>query len=372
MGHNKSRSSNKNSKRRKITKGRGFAGLEYLEKKRVLATFTVTNLADGVVGAAGDLPGSLRQAVFDSNATAGADEIVFNLEDGMNFIPLTEGQLEIRDSLSITGPGPFELTISGSRAGRIFDIYYPYGPISDVTISGMTLTSGSVDGDGGAIRTSENLEVRDMILAGNSADGSGGAIAVVEELLLADQVIGIGSANLTIVDSSISGNQASNGGGVAVFSYGAHVTMMNSQVTGNAASFNGGGIAIDTFGGSSTIQDSLFAGNYAVENGGGVHLRSSSLGLNYLQNLVVSANSAGQDGGGIYVNNSEGATTVVSDTRVTGNVAGVGGGGIYSGNGTSFVGGGRTEIYQSTINDNSAGEDGGGIKAINAEGGQAE
>ena len=35
-----------------------------LEDRRLLATFSVSNVADGSVTAAGDLPGSLRQAVF--------------------------------------------------------------------------------------------------------------------------------------------------------------------------------------------------------------------------------------------------------------------------------------------------------------------
>ena len=49
-----------------------------LEDRRLLATFTVTNTVDEVVMAAGDSPGSLRQAIFDANALAGADTITFD------------------------------------------------------------------------------------------------------------------------------------------------------------------------------------------------------------------------------------------------------------------------------------------------------
>lgn len=45
--------------------------LAELERRVVPATFTVTNTLDGPVAAAGALPGSLRQAVFDANAVAG-------------------------------------------------------------------------------------------------------------------------------------------------------------------------------------------------------------------------------------------------------------------------------------------------------------
>ena len=46
--------------------------IERLEDRQMLAVFTVSNLLDGPVAAAGDLPGSLRQAIFDSNSVAGA------------------------------------------------------------------------------------------------------------------------------------------------------------------------------------------------------------------------------------------------------------------------------------------------------------
>ena len=54
---------------------RGRLGFESLEQRHLLAVFTVTNLDDGPVNFAGDLPGSLRQAIFDANAAGGDDEL---------------------------------------------------------------------------------------------------------------------------------------------------------------------------------------------------------------------------------------------------------------------------------------------------------
>lgn len=53
---------------------------EQCEDRRMLATFTVTNTGDGVVNGPGDQPGTLRQAVFDSEVSLEAnDKIVFAL-----------------------------------------------------------------------------------------------------------------------------------------------------------------------------------------------------------------------------------------------------------------------------------------------------
>src|SRR5262249_27702977 len=80
-------------------------GLEALEDRAVpAATFTVTNLND-----AG--PGSLRQAIADSNAIqTDADTIVFR--PGLTgTIVLTTGQLAVTGPVTIIGPGSGRLTI---------------------------------------------------------------------------------------------------------------------------------------------------------------------------------------------------------------------------------------------------------------------
>ena len=51
---------------------RGRLRLETLDDRAVPAVFTVTTTADGG-------PGSLRQAILDTNAAAGADTIAFNI-----------------------------------------------------------------------------------------------------------------------------------------------------------------------------------------------------------------------------------------------------------------------------------------------------
>ena len=125
---------------------------EPLEDRRLLSVFTVINTLDGPVANPGDLPGSLRQAIFDANRHQGADQIQFSLPAGPNVIALTAGELAITDSLTITGLGASNLAIDGPGnvpvTDRIFDIPAPIGRNAkavDVTISGLTLADGFAD-----------------------------------------------------------------------------------------------------------------------------------------------------------------------------------------------------------------------------------
>src|SRR5215467_1679653 len=85
--------------------------LEQLEGRLVLSAFHVTTLADGGAG-------SLRDAVAQANAHAGADVITF--QEGLTgTIALTGGQLDLTDDLKIAGPGADRLTINGNHASRV-------------------------------------------------------------------------------------------------------------------------------------------------------------------------------------------------------------------------------------------------------------
>lgn len=97
------------------------------EDRRVLATFTVTEVGDGAVRGPGGQPGTLRQAVFDANFIddGSVDEIVFALPPGedtirlgrdANGVPIPQlaraaAELFIADAVSIAGPGMNALTI---------------------------------------------------------------------------------------------------------------------------------------------------------------------------------------------------------------------------------------------------------------------
>ena len=103
--------------------------VEQLEGRTLLSQFSVTNLDDGGGG-------SLRQAIVDSNNTAGPNEIDFAA--GLSgTITLTSGELKIENNaVTILGPGQNSLSVSGNANSRVFEV------TSGVTasLSGMTIS----------------------------------------------------------------------------------------------------------------------------------------------------------------------------------------------------------------------------------------
>jgi len=103
------------------------------------------------------------------------------------------------------------------------------------------------------------------------------------------------------------------------------VTLRNVRITGGSAGF-GAGITNEQ--GTLTLIDSTVTGNTASQLGGGIYNESGTLTLT---NSEVAGNSAAVAAGGIY--NGTGTVTIDAASRVTGNTAPEGGG-IYNNFGT--------------------------------------
>ncbi len=335
--------------------------IEPLEDRRLLALVTVDTLDDTVDF--GDGMTSLREAVFATNTVPGADTIDFAASltsGGPATILLTQGELAITDSLTINGPGANLLTFDASGNDPTPDVNNVDGSrvfviddgnsanVLDVSISGLSLTGGD-GGAGGAIASQENLTVTNSTISGNSAS-SGGAI---------HSTLG----DLTVSDSTISGNVSIEaGGGIYIrnlSSSGGNLTVLRSTISDNSSRHNtGGGIdfnAASTYLKVLTITDSVINNNSAFV-GGGIWATSATVTLT---GSTISGNSADRNGGGI--RNSNGTLTVIGST-ITDNRAGVddsgfggGGGGIYCS--------GSTVLTNSTISGNSADFLGGGVRA---------
>ncbi|HEY1379339.1 MAG TPA: choice-of-anchor Q domain-containing protein, partial [Gemmataceae bacterium] len=261
-------------------------------------TLHVTNLND-----AG--PGSLRQAITDSNTTFGTpDAIVFDVPGGV--VSLLTALPTITDSVTITGPAldasgaPQLIVTRGTTSTFSVGLLTVSGTgVLTVGLSNMVLTGNATSGNGAGVSITgdEAVTLTNLWVTGNRTSGHGGGVDVAS-----------GGA-LTVNNSLVSNNSATGvGGGIGVFSGNVSLAVNNSSVTGNttAATNAGGGVyffgAIPV-GGQFTIQGSTIANNSATlagtsTGGGGIAL--------------VSVNTtAGQGGGGLGVRSVATGTTAV-------------------------------------------------------------
>ncbi len=304
------------------------------------ATFTVTNLNDNGAG-------SLRQAIVDANAAAGADVIDF--QAGLTgTITLTTGQLSLYDSVDIQGPGASVLTVSGNNASRVFYLYNS-DAILDITISGLTVTGGNASLGGGIRTKDESLLLDGVVVSGNSATSDGGGI-------WADGFDMV----LTIQNSTVSGNTSGDdGGGMYVEDTGGPLNIQNSIFTGNDAADKGGGIYFYDPDDDVNIVDSTISENSAGTLGGGIYLYSPDDGIFTISRTTISGNDA-QAGGGLFLYSPDHEGSIENST-ISGNQAtGGSGGGIYLYNLYNF------EIRHTTIAGNTATGSGGGIFEYNS------
>jgi len=324
------------------------------------STFTVTNTNDSGAG-------SLRQALLDADANPGADTVVFDAAV-TGTITLTTGKLNVADSVTVTGPGSANLTVSAAT-DQIFYLYNA-GVSRDVSISGLTLTGGAI-----AVNAwTTNLVLDDVVASGSTTFSLINSVSNYSEL----------AQSLTIRNSVVTGaNIYGDGGGVGVFSgFGQHaVSIESTQITNNTA-YRTGGLRVENAS-SVVVSNSLIKGNSSTYGRGGGAYFGSEVGDVQIVSTTVDSNSSHCHGGGLYLmnatveilnstisNNSAPCTgggvlfddsrTVasISNTTITGNTA-RGGGGVHMEAMTSL------KINQSTITNNTStdtGYDGGGIR----------
>src|SRR5262249_21149672 len=101
---------------------------------------------------------------------------------GIAEIVLTSGELDISDSLTITGPTNATLIITGNDLGRVFDITTPG---QSVQLSNLLITGGVATEGGGIINDGSALTLKNDILESNAAvattpgaNAQGGAVAI--------------------------------------------------------------------------------------------------------------------------------------------------------------------------------------------------
>ncbi len=267
-------------------------------RTRTANLLRVTNTA-----AAG--PGSLRAAL----AAAGDRDTVV-LTDLSGTIQLAGAALDIAAGVTIVGPGPERLTVSGGGTGRVFSVT----TFQPVLVSGLTIADGlartsSTDplGRGGGILSFGDLTLRDVVVRDCVAEGVGGGIFNVGGLRLEAATIagnraaqgagGIGNdqfAQLTITDSAIADNRTDGGSG-GLGNRGA-AEILRSTISGNQAGAVGGGGIGNELSGHVTLDNSTVSGNETTGGGGGI----GNVGTMDVRFSTVTGNrAAATSGGGI-------------------------------------------------------------------------
>ena len=323
----KSPKSSRSRNRRLAAKRANGLDFQSLEDRRLLATLTVSSLGDAGTG-------SLREVITMANSTTEVDTILFSVGGTINL----ESQLPtITEAVTIDGDGQITLDAGNGDDGvfgngdgfRIFNIRdNVIADLLDVTLSGLTLTGGDAANSefgglqGGAISSQENLTVIDSTITGNSAgDGLRGIFGNGQggfEGTDGGNGGGIFSAfgTLSIINSTVSGNQSGNGGNGDA---GTNTGTVNGGVGGS-----GGGIYSS---GPLTIDRSTISGNTAGTGGadgngngsisfadggrgGGIHTTS---GLTIVGSTISGNETQGSfaHGGGIA---AEANATIVNST----------------------------------------------------------
>jgi hypothetical protein len=282
--------------------------------------------------------GSLQTTL---NAAKAGDRVVLNelCKSGFPYkLPATEVTLAGSPGAGFDGGGTVQLEGSVSAATTIEGLLFQNAR-SSATNSGAALSLNS-SGSPTAVTLAHDTFVNDV-----ASNGEGGGAR-----------INVGTAAVTVTDSTFSGNGATvDGGALAIFATSANLsgdTFTGNWMVGEVGL--GGGLYASTVGGPITLSNSLFSGNWSNGSGGGAALFAETgedlafalSGNTFSHNSVsdpagVSVSFRGYQGGGLAL---EGDSPASAKAVQQGNV--------FDGNSVSFKaapvsawGGGESAIH---------------------------
>ncbi len=349
--------------------------------------------------------------VFTNNQASGP-----NATDGGGAIYAQGGKVLITGNTRFIGNGAQGAAGSGGALlvdeGAMLEAYNAFfqgngatragGAIENNAGAGVTLKfgnvtivgglNGSFPGNGGGYHATGagSVEFHGGVIRDNFATGSGGALWN-------------GTGNMLLLATQVLNNSAGNGtlgqGGGGIYNMGGRVSIQNGAVLrGNLAygfPSGSGGAILNTNGGTIVVDNATISANGAVRAGGGIEDFSNTGSLK-LTSVTMDANNAyANPGSGGAVHVTGGASVLVDQSTITNNRALKQGGGLWNGTGvmtissTTFsdneargnqstdgggavynAGGTVVVTTRTTFNDNVAGGTGGSGGAIfNAAGG---
>ncbi len=278
----------------------------------------------------GDGDCSLREAIEAANSNAAVSGCpagsalnpdIVNVPGGSYMLGLdgagedanASGDLDVLEDVYIRGAGALSTTISGGQIDRVLDV--ADGSVL-VTIEDLSITDGQAS-QGGGLRNQATLTLNRVVVAGNLASTShGGGIYNLGGML---------TLNECTVSHNIASLEIGGGGGISNHS-GAVAMLDRCTVSGNASAYGGG---INNYGGVETneltLTNTTVSGNAATWDGGGLYSSRSGLLWNPMvlvhstiaDNTADSDDNGSGDGGGVY--NDEGVSivrnTVIADNH---------------------------------------------------------
>jgi hypothetical protein len=276
---------------------------------------TDANPGDGLCATAQGVC-TMRAAVQEANALPGKQTIalargvyllnIFPAGNRPTVEPSPEnngvtGDLDITGDLEILGLSADQSTLHANNGDRVIEILNG----AKVTIRDVMLTGGlplPFDNSGGALRNSGgDVTLQRVTMTGNGAPNGGGAIhnrsgsLRVEASALVGNIAGavesqtVGRSDSGTVDSGAVGQSGSGAAGGAIWNEGT-LTLANVTISGNQAE-NGGGLAVT--GGTVVVTNGTIYANSAATDGGGIWTNSDSVRIG---NTILAGNSAGATG----------------------------------------------------------------------------
>ena len=269
---------------------------ENLEERCLLSTITVTSLADNT-DADGEV--TLREAILAANSDTsvdgsvagnGADKIEFapSISDGRIF--LTNGELDITESVVIKGPSK-KVTIDARGSDRILNVS---ADAENVVLNRLRFRNAV---DTAIVSESPKLKLLRSELIDNVGDNGGGVNS---------------RGRLILNQSRFLRNAATNGGGAYVRG---RATITDTVFLSNRATNRGGGIDIQA---TTTVEGSRFERNQA-EVGGAIQFQAFSGDLE-LADSVISGNTA-TTGSALYGKDADYFATNITSAVIEKNVA---------------------------------------------------
>ena len=233
-----------------------------------LLTLTAIELRNGHSAGPGGCLQSEGDLALNVSIVDGCSVVATDFGNGVGGGVYVAGGLTIVESLISGNSATADAFVEGGGAwaGRL-DLNYS-------TVSNNSAIATSAFGFGGGLYVNGNADIVNSTISGNQATDIGGI-----ELLGAD-----GTATLRIADSTISGNEGAGTGGLLALQ--SPVTIASSTIAFNTATTDSGigGLAL---GNSSTLESTLLANNVGLDAGQSCVTPPCGLAIDGANNLIV-------------------------------------------------------------------------------------